>query len=116
MSPLSLQQNEQNIRAVVAEIPPAHIEPVVPVVVRQVNPLVVIEELMLIYANEDYTEEMYQDQTQRMFGVLHDHYDMESPEDLIMQVNGVRRANSFREVLRIYAETIPMFELDGFGV
>jgi hypothetical protein len=62
------------------------------------------------YIDIGYTEEMYREQTQDMFEVLRNTYQIESPNVL------ANRLNSYRAVLVTYANNVPLFELEAFGL
>ena len=71
-----------------------------------------ILDLLQIYQDAGYTEEMYQGLTESIFETLANHYDILEPQELIR----LGRANLFRDVIRLYAEQVPLFEIEAFGV
>jgi hypothetical protein len=72
-----------------------------------------IELFMREFEDAQYTEEDYRHITDDIYEVLENHYRIISPRDMINQfgVNG-----SYRQVLREYANVVPLFELEEFGV
>jgi len=77
---------------------------------NQVNNQQQIQEFLQLYIDVGYTEERYRGQTQEMFQVLRNMYQIESPAIL------VNRLNSYRAVLARYANDVPLFELEAFGL
>ena len=77
---------------------------------NQVNNQQQIQQFLQQYIDVGYTEERYRQHTEDIFEVLRNIYQIESPAVL---VNGL---NSYRAVLVRYANDIPLFELEAFGL
>ena len=71
-----------------------------------------VERYIQDYTRNNYTEEMYRDQTITMYDTLRNHYHIQHPNNLI-QLNNI---NSYRNVLILYTSQIPLFELEVFGI
>jgi len=71
-----------------------------------------IERYIQEYTLNNYTEEMYRDQTIDMYDTLSNIYHIQHPNNLI-QLNNI---NSYRNVLILYTRQVPLFELEAFGI
>jgi hypothetical protein len=71
-----------------------------------------VERYIQEYTLNNYTEEMYRDQTIDMYDTLRNIYHIQHPNNLIQLDN----INSYRNVLILYTRQVPLFELEAFGI
>ena len=64
------------------------------------------------YIINNYTEEMYREQTINMFEILNNRYGIQHPDNLIQ----LQDINSYRDVLLLYTRQVPLFELVAIGI